>query len=205
MKIQVTHLFEDTGFCKEVFQSVSESRFYVNRDSESGEWYTATPVYYKNDSRVRTDVVIEILAAGEAVALDGNGTFDGKRPFVPFHQFREHVTQMLMNRYPALKGYATMNEKLLSLLGGERYTNDHGIWENWVYDLGFDHRRERIIEKADWMGQEYHILILAVQETHSPTGFVFTNFRLRAADQPAGSASSDLLLYDWQEGPHPPL
>lgn len=54
-----------------------------------------------------------------------------------------------------------------------------------------------------WMRREYHIL--AVQETHRPTGFVFTNFRLRAADQPAGSASSDLLLYDWQEGPYHPL
>ena len=105
MKIQVTHLFEDTGFCKDVFQSVSEPRFYINRDSETGEWYTATPVYYENDSRVRTDVVIEILFDGEAVALDGNGTFDGKRPFVPFHQFRERVTKLLMDKYPALKGY----------------------------------------------------------------------------------------------------
>lgn len=105
MKIQVTHLFEDTGFCKDVFQSVSEPRFYINRDSETGEWYTATPVYYENDSRVRTDVVIEILLDGEAVALDGNGTFDGKRPFVPFHQFRERVTKLLMDKYPALKGY----------------------------------------------------------------------------------------------------
>ena len=104
MKIQVTHLFEDTGFCKDVFQSVSEPRFYINRDSETGEWYTATPVYYENDSRVRTDVVIEILLDGEAVALDGNGTFDGKRPFVPFHQFRERVTKLLMDKYPALKG-----------------------------------------------------------------------------------------------------
>lgn len=203
MKIQVTHLFEDTGFCKDVFQSVSEPRFYVNRDSASGEWYTATPVYYENDSRVRTDVVIEILAAGEVVALDGNGMFDGKRPFVPFHQFRERVTQMLINRHPALKGYATMKEKLLSLPGGESHADSRRIWENWVYDLDSGHRQEQIMEKTRWLGREYHIL--AVQETHRPTGFVFTNFRLRAADQPAGSASSDLLLYDWQEGPHPPL
>ena len=203
MKIQVTHLFEDTGFCKDVFQSVSEPRFYVNRDSESGEWYTATPVYYENDSRVRTDVVIEILAAGEVVALDGNGMFDGKRPFVPFHQFRESVIQMLMDRHPTLKGYEVMKEKLLSLPVSESHADSRRIWENWVYDLDSGHRQEQIMEKTRWLGREYHIL--AVQETHRPTGFVFTNFRLRAADQPAGSASSDLLLYDWQEGPHPPL
>lgn len=203
MKIQVTHLFEDTGFCKDVFQSVSEPRFYVNRDSESGEWYTATPVYYENDSRVRTDVVIEILEAGEVVALDGNGMFDGKRPFVPFHQFRESVIQMLMDRYPTLKGYEVMKEKLLSLPVGESHADSRRIWENWVYDLDSGRRREQITEKVRWLGREFHIL--AVQEIHRPTGFVFTNFRLRAADQPAGSASSDLLLYDWQEGPHPPL
>ena len=150
MKIQVTHLFEDTGFCKDVFQSVSEPRFYINRDSETGEWYTATPVYYENDSRVRTDVVIEILLDGEAVALDGNA-------------------------------------------------DSRGIWENWVYDLDSGRRREQVTENAHWMGQEYYIL--AVQETHRPTGFVFTNFRLRAANQPAGSASCDLLLYDWQTHP----
>ena len=199
MKIQVTHLFEDTGFCKDVFQSVSEPRFYINRDSETGEWYTATPVYYENDSRVRTDVVIEILLDGEAVALDGNGTFDGKRPFVPFHQFRERVTKLLMDKYPALKGYGAMKEMLLSLPGGERYADSRGIWENWVYDLDSGRRREQVTENAHWMGEEYYIL--AVQETHRPTGFVFTNFRLRAANQPAGSASCDLLLYDWQTHP----
>ena len=110
---------------------MSEPRFYINRDSETGEWYTATPVYYENDSRVRTDVVIEILLDGEAVALDGNGTFDGKRPFVPFHQFRERVTKLLMDKYPALKGYGAMKEMLLSLPGGERYADSRGIWENW--------------------------------------------------------------------------
>lgn len=146
MKIQVTHLFEDTGFCKDVFQSVSEPRFYINRDSETGEWYTATPVYYENDSRVRTDVVIEILSGGEVAALDGNGTFDGKRPFVPFHQFRERVTKLLMDKCPALKGYGTMKEKLLSLPGGERYADSRGIWENWVYDLDSGRRREHLDE-----------------------------------------------------------
>lgn len=109
------------------------------------------------------------------------------------------MTKLLMDKYPALKGYGAMKEMLLSLPGGERYADSRGIWENWVYDLDSGRRREQVTENAHWMGQEYYIL--AVQETHRPTGFVFTNFRLRAANQPAGSASCDLLLYDWQTHP----
>ena len=44
-------------------------------------------------------------------------------------------------------------------------------------------------------------LILAVQYTHKPTGFIFTNYRIRNEELPPLSTSHDLLLYTWQEMP----
>lgn len=45
--IQLTFLFEDTGFCKDVFQSVNQPYYYCNRDTVDGTWYTSTPDDYQ--------------------------------------------------------------------------------------------------------------------------------------------------------------
>ena len=63
--IQLTFLFEDTGFCKDVFRSVSQPYYYCNRDMVDGIWYTSTPDYYENDCRIRKDVMIEIISDGQ--------------------------------------------------------------------------------------------------------------------------------------------
>lgn len=76
--IQVTPLFEDVGFCKNVFQSVAKPYYYCNRDIVDGIWYISTPDDFENDCRIRKDVLIEILRNGKVIALDGNGDFDGK-------------------------------------------------------------------------------------------------------------------------------
>ena len=47
--IQLTFLFEDTGFCKDVFQSVNQPYYYCNRDTVDCTWYTSTPDDYQND------------------------------------------------------------------------------------------------------------------------------------------------------------
>ena len=60
--IQLTFLFEDTGFCKDVFQSVNQPYYYCNRDTVDGTWYTSTPDDYQNDCRIRKDVIIEIIS-----------------------------------------------------------------------------------------------------------------------------------------------
>mgnify|MGYP003281586890 FL=1 len=83
--IQLTFLFEDTGFCKDVFQSVNQPYYYCNRDTVDGTWYTSTPDDYQNDCRIRKDVIIEIISDGQVIALDGNGDFEGKKPFIPFY------------------------------------------------------------------------------------------------------------------------
>ena len=57
--IQLTFLFEDTGFCKDVFQSVNQPYYYCNRDTVDGTWYTSTPVSYTHlpdEWRVRLSV-----------------------------------------------------------------------------------------------------------------------------------------------------
>lgn len=196
-KIQVTHLFEDTGFCKDVFQSVSQPYYYCNRDSVDGTWYTSTPEYFENDCRIRSDVVIEILLDGQVAALDGNGIFDGKRPFVPFSRFSEDLAQRFGKQHPHLRGYEEMKRKLLSLPGGEAYADPHSCYENWLYALNFGHEKEQTVETASWMTQEY--IILAVQYVHVPTSFPFVNFRFRASTLAPGTASHDLLLYDWED------
>ena len=89
------------------------------------------------------------------------------------------------------------SRKLLFLPGGEPYSNPSSCQDNWIFALDFGNEAEQVLESADWMGRECHIL--AVQYTHKPTGFVFTNYRFRAAALQPNASSHDLLLYDWQE------
>ena len=116
--IQLTFLFEDTGFCKDVFQSVNQPYYYCNRDTVDGTWYTSTPDDYQNDCRIRKDVIIEIISDGQVIALDGNGDFEGKKPFIPFCTFRERLAQEFLDKHPGLHGYEDMKQKLLFLPGG---------------------------------------------------------------------------------------
>lgn len=97
--IQLTFLFEDTGFCKDVFQSVNQPYYYCNRDTVDGTWYTSTPDDYQNDCRIRKDVIIEIISDGQVIALDGNGDFEGKKPFIPFCTFRERLAQEFLDKH----------------------------------------------------------------------------------------------------------
>ena len=110
--IQLTFLFEDTGFCKDVFQSVNQPYYYCNRDTVDGTWYTSTPDDYQNDCRIRKDVIIEIISDGQVIALDGNGDFEGKKPFIPFYTFRERLAQAFLNKHPGLHSYEDMKQKL---------------------------------------------------------------------------------------------
>ena len=196
-KIQATYFFEDPGLCKSVFKSVDVPHYYCNRDTVSGVWYTSTLDDYENDCRIRQDVVIEVVDGCRVIALDGNGDFEGKNPFVPFSEFEKELANSFSRQHPELRSYEEMKAKLLSQPDGEAYADPHHCWENWVFALDFGHATERIVSAARWMGVEYHIL--AIQYTHIPAGFVFTNYRFRPAIQPTGSSSRDLLLYDWQD------
>lgn len=197
-KIRVIHLFGNSGLCTDVFHTVGSPRRYYNRNMVSGVWYTSTPDTYENDCHIRQDVSIEVVAGKQVLALDGNGDFEGKKPFVPFCYFEKEVAKSFSEQRPNLRSYEEMKAKILSLPGGKAYTDWHCCWENWVFNLDSRKEIERIVDTASWMGLEHHIL--ALQCTHKPTGFVFTNYRLRAAFRPERSASYDLLLYDWQDG-----
>lgn len=43
IKRQISFLFEDSGFCIDVFCTIAEPVRYYNRDTESGAWYSSTP------------------------------------------------------------------------------------------------------------------------------------------------------------------
>ena len=113
--IQLTFLFEDTGFCKDVFQSVNQPYYYCNRDTVDGTWYTSTPDDYQNDCRIRKDVIIEIISDGQVIALDGNGDFEGKKPFIPFYTFREQLAQAFLNKHPGVHSYEDMKLSLIHI------------------------------------------------------------------------------------------
>ena len=83
IKRQISFLFEDPGFCIDVFCTIAEPVRYYNRDTESGAWYSSTPDWNENGSLIREDLIFEVIAGGVVCALDGNGNFEGKKPFVP--------------------------------------------------------------------------------------------------------------------------
>lgn len=93
IKRQISFLFEDPGFCIDVFCTIAEPVRYYNRDTESGAWYSSTPDWNENGSLIREDLIFEVIADGVVCALDGNGNFEGKKPFVPFCQFRQSLVQ----------------------------------------------------------------------------------------------------------------
>ena len=174
------NVFDEVGtvICRPEWQVKDHMRWIPN---------TSTPDYYANDRRIQRDVIIEVVAGGRVIALDGNGDFEGKRPFVPFNEFEKSLANSFAGQQPKLRSYEEMKAKLLSLPGGEAYADPHRYWENWVFNLDFRHVTEQIVGAASWMGVEFHIL--AIQYTHIPTGFVFTNYRFRPASLPSGSDS----------------
>lgn len=78
IKRQISFLFEDPGFCIDVFCTIAEPVRYYNRDTESGAWYSSTPDWNENGSLIREDLIFEVIADGVVCALDGNGNFEGK-------------------------------------------------------------------------------------------------------------------------------
>lgn len=118
-----------------------------------------------------------MIADGVVCALDGNGNFEGKKPFVPFYQFRQSLVQSVHAQHPHLQDHEALREKLLSLPDA-RETVGHGwYWENWLFATDVENTAEEAVDSAEWLNSQFHIL--AVRYTHKPTGFVFTNYRFR--------------------------
>ena len=197
IKRQISFLFEDPGFCIDVFCTIAEPVRYYNRDTESGAWYSSTPDWNENGSLIREDLIFEVIAGGVVCALDGNGNFEGKKPFVPFCQFRQSLVQSVHAQHPHLQDHEALREKLLSLPDA-RETVGHGwYWENWLFATDVENTAEEAVDSAEWLNSQFHIL--AVRYTHKPTGFVFTNYRFRDKRTEAKSSGHDLLLYDWKD------
>ncbi len=198
-KIQVAFLMEETGLYRDTFYALEEPEQYFNRSTYTGEWFYACQRgnYCENDYRVSPNIIFEVIAHGEVYCLDGNGDFEGKVPFLPFETFRKRLAHSLFCAHPDLKGYETMKAKLLSLPGGEQYADPHSCRDNWLYALNFGCEVETVVDTAVWLNHPYNIL--AVQYTHTPTGFSFINYCFRLASQSDRAFSHDLLLYSWED------
>lgn len=61
IKRQISFLFEDPGFCIDVFCTIAEPVRYYNRDTESGAWYSSTPDWHENGSLIREDLIFEVI------------------------------------------------------------------------------------------------------------------------------------------------
>ena len=159
--------------------------------------YSSTPDWHENGSLIREDLIFEVIANGVVCALDGNGNFEGKKPFVPFYQFRQSLVQSVRAQHPHLQDHEALREKLLSLPDA-RETVGHGwYWENWLFATDVENTAEEAVDSAEWLNSQFHIL--AVRYIHKPTGFVFTNYRFRDKRAEAKSSGHDLLLYDWKD------
>ena len=196
--IQLTFLFEDTGFCKDVFQSVNQPYYYCNRDTVDGTWYTSTPDDYQNDCRIRKDVIIEIISDGQVIALDGNGDFEGKKPFIPFYTFREQLAQAFLNKHPGVHSYEDMKQKLLFLPGGEPYSDPSSCQDNWILPLILGMKPNRFWNLPT--GWAESITFLPSSTRTNPLALYLQIIVFGRLFSHRGHSSHDLLLYDWQEG-----
>lgn len=96
-KVRVQLLFEDEGFCKDVFVTVHGSKRYFNRDTETGVWYSTDGLYFENEFPISEDVVFEIFDKElECIALDGNGEFERKKPFIPAYKRNDFRFEYMM-------------------------------------------------------------------------------------------------------------
>ena len=164
IKRQISFLFEDPGFCIDVFCTIAEPVRYYNRDTESGAWYSSTPDWNENGSLIREDLIFEVIADGVVCALDGNGNFEGKKPFVPFCQFRQSLVQSVHTQYPHLQNQEALREKLLSLPDA-RETVGHGwYWENWLFATDFENPVEEAVDSAEWLNSQFHILAVLADD-----------------------------------------
>ena len=80
IKRQISFLFEDPGFCIDVFCTIAEPVRYYNRDTESGAWYSSTPDWNENGSLIREDLIFEVIANGVVCALDGKSCSPCRMP-----------------------------------------------------------------------------------------------------------------------------
>ena len=58
---------------------------------------TGTLLWEMKMALIREDFIFEVIADGVVCALDGNGNFEGKKPFVPFCQFRRWCSPFIHN------------------------------------------------------------------------------------------------------------
>ena len=141
IKRQISFLFEDPGFCIDVFCTIAEPVRYYNRDTESGAWYSSTPDWNENGSLIREDLIFEVIADGVVCALDGNGNFEGKKPFVPFCQFRQ--SRICCDSQNIVKRYFRNNKKW----SGRRDSNSRP--SPWQGDaLPLSHFRIMLVEES---------------------------------------------------------
>lgn len=170
IKRQISFLFEDPGFCIDVFCTIAEPVRYYNRDTESGAWYSSTPDWNENGSLIREDLIFEVIADGVVCALDGNGNFEGKKPFVPFCQFRQSLVQSVHTQYPHLQ-----NQEALGLYFGGVFLIGvillYGlikIFRNWYSNDAIQGSKS---QPVDWNKQ--------TTEQHSPVSALLERERTR--------------------------
>lgn len=145
-KIRVKLLHEDEGFCKDTFVTVSGTKKYFNRDTESGVWYTTSEGYggyFENGFPVDLNIMFEIFDDKlECIALDGNGDFDGKKPFVPLYKRNKfRFEYMILSRLKMDCDYYLGNGGGTNLWGVT--VKEHIAEMRRLYDL--------VPEKPEWL------------------------------------------------------
>ena len=149
-QIKVAYLFEDSGLCRDVFQSIEQPGQYFNRSTLNGVWYhtDVSGNYCENSHPAKKDTIFEIFHNGQFWCLDGNGDFENKVPFEPFCQFEQNLMHTFQKEHLEVKDHETMKAKLLSLPGGEAYADPRSFRDNWIYALDFANVTEKVVETS---------------------------------------------------------
>ncbi|MCL2841460.1 MAG: hypothetical protein FWE05_11910 [Defluviitaleaceae bacterium] len=152
--IKVKFYQEKSGFCTITFVTVgADKKRYYNR-FDTGEWYTSTPEYFETDTRVRDDVVFEIVGVsgkGDTIFTESNG--NPKKTFISYDEKAAIIAKEYLQSNEYLKSYEAWKSWMMAekeAFGNKDYK------ENWMYAMA-DVVKDEIVLTYEHLGCEFAI------------------------------------------------
>ena len=205
--IKIKHHESDSGFCKDTFVTVGDDKKrYFNRCTESGAWYHTSPYggYFEHSHLVSENIIFQIMNGQKVLAIDGNGDFPNKKPFVTgeerYDRAKALFADFLQQNGIIFKDIEAWKQALRSHPAYQEYKSYD---ENWLY---YESGKAVSIERVatlDVFGDP--VDFLAVTYNHS-CGINFTHYCAAFTPQKSyhhllGKPLCDLaylLLYTWE-------
>ena len=147
--IKVKLLHEEPGFCLAVFKEIGKNKYY-NRHHHFDGWYTATKDYFESDTRVKDDVVFEIMDYnGNLLFTDSNS--EPVWFLLTADKAKEYSAKFVSEL--SLKSYDEWKEWLLKEYGTY---SDAGSRDNWLYGH-LNHISYEEIDRYEYLGVKFTV------------------------------------------------